>query len=168
MSRLQYGGDEERRERESTFSRLLRNARLPDTWHLDLDDIFYEYMSSSTAALIFFLTLLIMIFLRNKFDVVFWTVLVISIIFLSFYVYWVCIRSPSQYYEYSNVHTMTTQYQTRSTSNSHAGGEPAEILTTDDIMNTTTYQAAPAFRSGSILVEGDHDATEYAQAWPAV
>ena len=79
MSRLQYGGDEERRERESTFSRLLRNARLPDTWHLDLDDIFYEYMSSSTAALIFFLiTLLIMIFLRNKFDVVFWTVLVIT------------------------------------------------------------------------------------------
>ena len=115
-------------------------------------------MNLSTAGLVFVLVLLLMIFLRNKMDVMFWFIFVVSVTYFSFYVYWMCIRSPSQYYEYSNVHTMTTQYQTRSTISNHAGGEPVEILTTDDIMNTTTYHSVPAFRSGSILEHGDHDA----------
>ena len=154
-------GDHDFEERNGIVSRIvgiLRSFRIPDNWQLDLDDLAYKYVNSITAVAVFFVLLLLMIIIRMKFDAVFWVILVTSVIFFGFYVYWVCIRSPSQYYEYSNVHTMTTQYQTRYTSNSHAGGEPAEIITTDDIMNTTTYQATPAFRSGSILMQGDHDA----------
>ena len=162
QKRSSYQNDEDSFTDERNESRLRRfmvligswvPQRMPDNWQLDLDDLLHDsLMTWNTLVAFLFLMLLVLILLRGKFDAVFWVILVISLIFFGFYIYWFCIRSPSQYYEYNDINSLTYHYQTRVATSSHIGSEPAEILTTDDIMNTTTYQATPAFRGGSFLL----------------
>ena len=66
--------------------------------------------------------------------------------FRFFYLY--CVYcSPSQYYSHES---RLNYFQTR-VSMSNIESEPVEFETTDDIINTTTYQAAPAFGRNSII-----------------
>ena len=116
--------------------------------HLDLDDILHEACHSNMIIIVIVVLLVIMVIVRGVYDFTFWMVMILSALLSSVYVYWSCIRSPSQYYSSSNMYS-GLYFQSRANTlqgiGGPAGGEPAEILTTDDIMNTTTYQAAPAF-----------------------
>lgn len=127
-------------------------------WSLDLDDMLHELCGltpQETCGLnglivLGLVGLLMYILLAKSYDVSFWIVIVISSLFAIFYLYWVCIRSPSQYY--SQVNSVTANYyQARASQSNAPGGEPENLETTDDIINTTTYQSAPAFGRGSII-----------------
>jgi hypothetical protein len=120
--------------------------------HLDLDDILHEACHSNMIIMVIVLLLVIMVIVRGVYDFTFWMVMILSALLSSIYVYWSCIRSPSQYYSSSNMYSglyFQSRTNTQPGAGRPAGGEPAEILTTDDIINTTTYQAAPAFGGGS-------------------
>ena len=135
------------RAETSTFA-ITRGAS--DWLQLDLDDIVQELCGWNTLLAIVFMVLILLIFLQKSYDLSFWSVMFAGSLFAVFYVYWVCIRSPSQYYEQISSGT-ANYYHTRASMSNTPGGEPAELETTDDIINTTTYQAAPAFGRGSIL-----------------
>jgi hypothetical protein len=142
----------------------LQNSRTTDTpgmstlftsgdWQLDIDDVIHEMCGLNGLIVLGLVVLLMYILLAKSYDVSFWFVIVISSIFVIFYLYWVCIRSPSQYYAQINSVT-ASYYQARASQSNTPGGEPEKLETTDDIINTTTYQAAPAFGRGSVLGRG--------------
>ena len=138
---------DDRRAETSTFA--ITSSR-SDWLQLGLDDIVQELCGWEALLAIALFMFILFIFLRKSYGVSLWFVIIAGILFAVFYLYWVCIRSPSQYY--SHMSSVTTNYfQTRVSMSNISGGEPVELETTDDIINTTTYQAAPAFGRNSII-----------------
>jgi hypothetical protein len=119
---------------------------LDEDWKLDYDEYLHYIFSWETLLVLLSTFLICMAVLRGKLDALFWVSLSIVIIFILFYIYWRCIRSPSQYYSLSN-----TIYPFMYGDSGGSMNNGDNVRTTADIIDTTSYQSRPAFGRGSSL-----------------
>ena len=108
---------------------------------LDFDDYLHYLISLETLTSIVLILLLCLVFVRGKYDASFWAVMSFTIAVILFYIYWKCIRSPSQYYALSST---IYPFAQRERSNGNLANNEA-MRTTGDIIDTTSYQSRPAF-----------------------